>query len=166
MRRSVISRGLDFCTAAFKAFHVSIALPPLQEPGCIFRIELRPQKSASGHSRSEVSELSTGTLAQVLFTHCAKRSSRRRRPGHSERAVVLGILSLIIWALVTCVTAKYVLILLRADNKGEGGTLALMALASRSLVRRRQYHYFSWRYQRRAFLRRRDHNAGAVGAFR
>jgi len=50
--------------------------------------------------------------------------------------VVLGILSLIIWALLLVVTAKYVLILLRADNKGEGGTLALMALASRSLVRR------------------------------
>jgi len=49
---------------------------------------------------------------------------------------VLGILSLIIWALLLVVTAKYVLILLRADNKGEGGTLALMALASRSLVRR------------------------------
>ncbi len=42
---------------------------------------------------------------------------------------------LIIWALLLVVTAKYVLILLRADNKGEGGTLALMALASRSLVR-------------------------------
>ena len=51
-------------------------------------------------------------------------------------SVVLGILSLIIWALLLVVTAKYVLILLRADNKGEGGTLALMALASRSLVRR------------------------------
>jgi KUP system potassium uptake protein len=51
-------------------------------------------------------------------------------------AAVLGILSLIIWALLLVVTAKYVLILLRADNKGEGGTLALMALASRSLVRR------------------------------
>jgi KUP system potassium uptake protein len=50
--------------------------------------------------------------------------------------VVLGILSLIIWALLLVVTAKYVLILLRADNKGEGGTLALMALASRSLVQR------------------------------
>jgi KUP system potassium uptake protein len=49
---------------------------------------------------------------------------------------VLGILSLIIWALLLVVTAKYVLILLRADNKGEGGTLALMALVSRSLVRR------------------------------
>jgi KUP system potassium uptake protein len=47
--------------------------------------------------------------------------------------VVLGILSLIIWALLLVVTAKYVLILLRADNHGEGGTLALMALASRAL---------------------------------
>jgi KUP system potassium uptake protein len=53
-----------------------------------------------------------------------------------NEAIVLGILSLIIWALLLVVTAKYVLILLRADNKGEGGTLALMALASRSLVRR------------------------------
>ncbi|HKA77945.1 MAG TPA: potassium transporter Kup [Pseudolabrys sp.] len=49
--------------------------------------------------------------------------------------IVLGILSLILWALFLVVTAKYVLILLRADNKGEGGTLALMALASRSLAR-------------------------------
>src|SRR5262245_20327084 len=47
--------------------------------------------------------------------------------------VVLGILSLIIWALILVVTLKYVVILLRADNKGEGGTLALMALAQRSL---------------------------------
>jgi KUP system potassium uptake protein len=45
-------------------------------------------------------------------------------------------LSLIIWALLLVVTAKYVLILLRADNNGEGGTLALMALASRALAGR------------------------------
>ncbi|HTT47963.1 MAG TPA: potassium transporter Kup [Pseudolabrys sp.] len=50
-----------------------------------------------------------------------------------DEPVVLGILSLIIWALLLVVTAKYVLILLRADNNGEGGTLALMALASRAL---------------------------------
>ncbi len=49
--------------------------------------------------------------------------------------VVLGILSLIIWALLLVVTVKYVLILLRADNNGEGGTLALMALASRAIGR-------------------------------
>jgi KUP system potassium uptake protein len=45
------------------------------------------------------------------------------------RVVVLGLLSLILWALIVVVTLKYVLILLYADNKGEGGTLALMALA-------------------------------------
>ena len=47
--------------------------------------------------------------------------------------VILGILSLIIWALILIVTVKYVIILLRADNNGEGGTLALMALAHRAL---------------------------------
>jgi KUP system potassium uptake protein len=46
---------------------------------------------------------------------------------------VFGILSLIIWALLIVVTAKYIVVLLRADNNGEGGTLALMALASRAL---------------------------------
>src|SRR5258707_8434731 len=55
-------------------------------------------------------------------------------PGNpANETVGLGILSLIIWALLIVVTAKYVLILLRADNNGEGGTLALMALASRAL---------------------------------
>jgi KUP system potassium uptake protein len=53
----------------------------------------------------------------------------------ASEAVVLGILSLIIWALLVIVTAKYVVILLRADNNGEGGTLALMALAYRAIGR-------------------------------
>ncbi|MFZ2160094.1 MAG: potassium transporter Kup [Bradyrhizobium sp.] len=51
----------------------------------------------------------------------------------ASEAVVLGILSLIIWALFLVVTLKYVVILLRADNNGEGGTLALMALANRAV---------------------------------
>jgi KUP system potassium uptake protein len=46
---------------------------------------------------------------------------------------VLGVLSLILWALIIVVTLKYVVILLRADNHGEGGTLALMALAERAV---------------------------------
>ena len=54
----------------------------------------------------------------------------------ASEPVVLGILSLIMWALLLVVTCKYILILLRADNEGEGGTLALMALASRALMRR------------------------------
>jgi KUP system potassium uptake protein len=51
----------------------------------------------------------------------------------ASETIVLGILSLIIWALILVVTVKYVVILLRADNNGEGGTLALMALANRAV---------------------------------
>ena len=53
----------------------------------------------------------------------------------ASEPVVLGILSLIIWSLILVVTLKYVVILLRADNRGEGGTLALMALAHRAVKR-------------------------------
>src|SRR5271154_7642244 len=58
-------------------------------------------------------------------------------PEHGEltRAAVLGVVSLILWALFIIVTLKYVVILLRADNNGEGGTLTLMALALRAVGR-------------------------------
>ncbi len=52
--------------------------------------------------------------------------------GGIEKWEILGILSLIFWALMLTVTLKYVLIILRADNRGEGGIMALMALAQRS----------------------------------
>lgn len=52
-----------------------------------------------------------------------------RHAGLDSREAVIGVLSLIFWALILIVTLKYVFILLRADNKGEGGTFALMALA-------------------------------------
>ncbi len=51
------------------------------------------------------------------------------------RGDVLGVVSLILWALFIIVTLKYVVLLLRADNNGEGGTLTLMALASRAVGR-------------------------------
>src|SRR3954453_9977589 len=54
-------------------------------------------------------------------------------PGAVTSEAVLGVLSLVLWALIIVVTLKYVLILLRADNNGEGGTLALMALAQRAV---------------------------------
>ncbi len=47
---------------------------------------------------------------------------------------VMGVVSLILWALIIVVTLKYVVILLRADHNGEGGTLALMALAQRAVT--------------------------------
>ncbi len=54
----------------------------------------------------------------------------------ASRLMVLGVLSLILWALLVVVTAKYVLLLFHADNNGEGGTLSLMALGQRALGRR------------------------------
>ena len=52
---------------------------------------------------------------------------------------VIGIVSLLTWALIFTVTAKYVLFLMRADNRGEGGTLALMALAQHALGKRTKF---------------------------
>jgi KUP system potassium uptake protein len=56
--------------------------------------------------------------------------------GAPSRGIVLGVLSMILWSLIVVVTLKYVLILLRADNNGEGGTLSLTALATRAIGRR------------------------------
>jgi KUP system potassium uptake protein len=56
--------------------------------------------------------------------------------GAITTAAVYGVLSLIFWSLIVVVTLKYVLILLRADNNGEGGTLALTALVFRAMGRR------------------------------
>ncbi len=56
--------------------------------------------------------------------------------GIVTQAAVFGVLSLIFWSLIVVVTLKYVLILLRADNNGEGGTLALTALAFTAVGRR------------------------------
>ncbi len=53
--------------------------------------------------------------------------------GALTRAEIFGVTSLILWALILIVTVKYVLILLHADNKGEGGTLSLMTRARRAL---------------------------------
>ena len=49
-----------------------------------------------------------------------------------ERPHVLGVLSLVFWSLIIVVTLKYVVVMMRADNRGEGGSLALQALISRA----------------------------------
>ena len=48
---------------------------------------------------------------------------------------IIGIVSLLVWALILVVTLKYVAVLLRADNQGEGGTLSLMALSQNAFSR-------------------------------
>jgi KUP system potassium uptake protein len=55
--------------------------------------------------------------------------------GALTHEMVLGVVSLILWALIIIVTLKYVVLVLRADNNGEGGTLSLVTLAQRALGR-------------------------------
>ena len=74
-----------------------------------------------------------GTSPLYAFREAAIAASNNQMV---TREIVLGVLSLIVWALIITVTLKYVLILLRADNNGEGGTLSLTALATRALGRR------------------------------
>ena len=72
-----------------------------------------------------------GTSPLYSFREAAVRAAGAgHAPGLES---VLGILSLILWVLMIIVTLKYVLLLLYADNKGEGGILTLTALAQRSL---------------------------------
>jgi KUP system potassium uptake protein len=74
-----------------------------------------------------------GTSPLYAFREAATAAAAS---GPITREIVLGVLSMILWALILVVTVKYVLILLRADNNGEGGTLALMALAFRAVGKR------------------------------
>src|ERR1700744_1156151 len=57
------------------------------------------------------------------------------RPVGPPHVAVLGVVSLILWALTLIVTVKYVLVRFRADNNGDGGPVALMMLAKPALAR-------------------------------
>ena len=61
---------------------------------------------------------------------------------------VLGVLSLIIWSLILIVTLKYIMFVMRADNEGEGGILALMALSGRQRPPRKAGHPTALRWHR------------------
>jgi len=77
-----------------------------------------------------------GTSPLYAFREAMKAAGAQH--GEVNPADVLGVLSLITWALMIIVTVKYVALLMRADNQGEGGTLSLLALAERSLGGRRR----------------------------
>jgi KUP system potassium uptake protein len=104
----------------------------------------QPQSTAPERSASRLPVLVIGTLGVVYgdidtspiyaFREALHASTAEGQA--ASRADVLGVLSLIIWALTVIVTIKYVVFVLRADNKGEGGTLSLMALAAASLPKR------------------------------
>src|ERR1700754_973998 len=65
--------------------------------------------------------------------YALKESFIGHHPLTVDRAHIFGVLSLIFWTMMLVVTVKYVFVILRADNRGEGGSLALLALIARKL---------------------------------
>jgi len=72
-----------------------------------------------------------GTSPLYAFRQALQAAGAEVRPD-----AVMGVVSLALWALILVVTVKYVIFMMRADNKGEGGVLSLMALAQRAVGRR------------------------------
>ena len=99
---------------------------------------------ATGHHTQEpLSLLALGALGVVFGDigtsplYALKESLAGPHPLAVDQPHIFGVLSLIFWTMMLVVTIKYVLIILRADNHGEGGSLALLALIARRLGERR-----------------------------
>src|SRR4249919_1395928 len=94
---------------------------------------------AHGEGRQRILPLVIGAIGVVfgdigtspLYT--LKEAFGHQYGLHPDQANVLGLLSLVFWAMLMIVTIKYVMVVMRADNRGEGGILALMAVVQRSL---------------------------------
>jgi KUP system potassium uptake protein len=90
-----------------------------------------------GHPQSGLAKLAVGAVGVVYGDigtsplYAMKEIFVGHHPLAVDKLHIFGALSLIFWSLVVIVTFKYVLLILRADNKGEGGSLALLAMIQR-----------------------------------
>ena len=116
------------------------AAPAVEPPG----EPAHGEGEGHSHGKESVLALTLGSIGVVYgdigtSPLYAMRESLAHYSGHGaaiDTATVYGIVSLFIWALTLVVTVKYVIFIMRADNRGEGGTLTLMALAQSVLGRK------------------------------
>jgi KUP system potassium uptake protein len=96
---------------------------------------------SEAHDKKRFFALTLGSIGVVYGDigtsplYALRESLRHLHGGGFDRAEVFGVVSLLIWALIVVVTLKYVIFLMRADNKGEGGTLSLLALVEGAIGR-------------------------------
>jgi len=101
-----------------------------------------PQGQGPAHAKGSLAKLTLGALGVVYGDIGTSPLYAMRESLHAAghdgltRADVLGVISLLIWTLILIVTLKYVTLIMRADNHGEGGTLSLVALVQNALGRR------------------------------
>jgi KUP system potassium uptake protein len=90
-----------------------------------------------GHGQSSLVKLAVGAIGVVFGDigtspiYAFRETFAGHHPLAPDQLHVLGVLSLIFWSMMLVVSIKYVAIIMRADNKGEGGSLALLALINR-----------------------------------
>lgn len=90
------------------------------------------------HRPAVVAALTVGAIGVVFGDigtsplYAFREALHQASPTGIGEAEILGVLSMALWSLILVVTVKYVLFLMRADNQGEGGVLALLALAGRA----------------------------------
>jgi len=103
-----------------------------------------PADADQPHAQQEkLGALAVGAIGVVFGDigtsplYALKESFIGHHPLTVDRAHIFGVLSLIFWTMMMIVTLKYVVLMMRADNKGEGGSLALLALITRKLKTRR-----------------------------
>jgi KUP system potassium uptake protein len=103
-----------------------------------------PDGAATQHAPSEpLPKLMLGAIGVVYGDigtsplYAMKETFVGPHPLAVDRLHIFGVLSLVFWSLMLVVTIKYVFIAMRADNKGEGGSFALLSLISRNLGERR-----------------------------
>jgi len=104
-----------------------------------------PQDTAHGHAHGPLYKLVVGAIGIVYgdIGTSPIYAFRETFAGHHtlipDRLHIYGVLSLIFWSMMIIVTLKYVTIIMRADNKGEGGSLALLALINRTLSGKKRW---------------------------
>ena len=131
-----------------------------------------PNDTSHGHAQGSLAKLAVGAIG-IVFGDIGTSpiyAFRETFAGHHTLRVdqmhVYGVLSLIFWSMMIIVTLKYVMIIMRADNKGEGGSLALLALINRQIGGKKKWtsgHRPARRVRDRALLRRFDDHAGDLG---
>ena len=100
--------------------------------------ELVSHSSSTSH-KSSFALLAIGAVGVVFGDigtsplYAFREALNQAAPAGIGAAEIMGVLSLALWSLILVVTVKYVLFLMRADNEGEGGVLALLALAGRAI---------------------------------
>ncbi len=104
-----------------------------------------PQDTSHGHAQGPLYKLAVGAIG-VVFGDIGTSpiySFRETFAGHHpltpDKLHIHAVLSMIFWSMMIVVTLKYVSIIMRADNKGEGGSLALLALINRSISGKKRW---------------------------